>query len=113
MSASDFTLSMILVFERSFAVGFCPSIQMYSAVIFAKGREPPSRGMAKDRRTSRRRSQLARPTNHDRIPTGRIAARHRRVGASQQLILFLFDGKLRGGPRRKLGHADGDGQDAA
>ena len=27
---------MIFVFERSFAVGFCPSIQMYSAVIFAK-----------------------------------------------------------------------------
>ena len=36
MSASDFTVSMIFVFERSFAVGFCPSIQMYSAVIFAK-----------------------------------------------------------------------------
>src|SRR5436190_1787235 len=51
MSASDFTLSMIFVFERSFAVGFCPSIQMYSAVIFAKGREPPSGGMRKDSRS--------------------------------------------------------------
>src|SRR5438105_710816 len=36
MSASDFAESRIFVFERSFAVGFCPSIQMYSAVIFAK-----------------------------------------------------------------------------
>jgi hypothetical protein len=26
---------MIFVFDRSFAVGFCPSIQMYSAVILA------------------------------------------------------------------------------
>src|SRR3954471_2778128 len=36
MSESDFAPSRIFVFERSFAVGFCPSIQMYSAVIFAK-----------------------------------------------------------------------------
>src|SRR5664279_1711398 len=36
MSVRDFTESMIFVFERSFAVGFCPSIQMYSAVFFAK-----------------------------------------------------------------------------
>src|ERR1041385_6105552 len=66
MSASDFTLSMIFVFERSFAVGFCPSIQMYSAVIFAKGDDPPSRGMRKDSRSDgeiRGEVRLARRTD--------------------------------------------------
>src|ERR1051325_5514445 len=99
MSASDFTLSMIFVFERSFAVGFCPSIQLYSALMFAKGRDPPSRGMRKDSRetekfevlwsSGRLLRQLPRPAHHHPVSPQRLGAVHRRVGAAKQVVFLL------------------------
>src|SRR4051812_39584424 len=116
MSASDFTLSMIFVLERSFAVGFCPSIQMYSAVILAKGRFLLASGcgtIADERSLENLSHALARVRYDHAVSAQRFGAIHRRVGAPQQLIFLLIDGERRGRIGDELRHPDRDGEEAA
>src|ERR1700756_3365047 len=125
MSASDLAGSMIFVFERSFAVGFCPSIQMYSAVIFAKDVNlrsvmkhdsrtatidespipPPAAARLLGRHPRRRRPLqiFAHPADDDHILAEGFGPVHGGIGAAQQVALLLLQRGVGLGSREVLG----------
>src|SRR5437764_5344188 len=100
MSPRLLTGSMILVLERSFDVGFWPSIQMYSAVIFATDCDLLGR-MREDSRNASGNGALrleelaAGAADHDLILPRRFGAVHGGVGAAEEVVFLLVD-RLRG-----------------
>src|SRR5579859_5084164 len=90
MSPSDFTVSMIFVFDRSFAVGFCPSIQMYSAVILAKAAALLLNAL-RENSTSLAAISGSAAAHDDLILAARFRAIHRGVGAAEELALLVLD----------------------
>src|SRR6266511_3068742 len=99
MSARLFTGSMIFVFERSFAVGRCPSIHMYAALIFATSKDllrDESERMREDSRKwsrngpARLKNLAPGAAGHDLVFARRLGAVHGRVGAPKKVVFLLL-----------------------
>src|SRR4051794_20805660 len=118
MSARPLTGSMILVLDRSFAVGFWPSIQMYSAVIFATDCDLLGR-MREDSRNASRNGALrfeelaAGAADDDLFLPRRFGAVHGGVGAAEEVVFLLVDGFGGAGVGAVFGNAERGRDDAA